>query len=485
MKNKSKLICFVFFILALQSNINAQVKLNAKFEFKQKLFAFESRINEENLFLQNSNDDTLYIKKRFWRAAGELMIAQVIPWSYNYFVRDAEFARITWESIWYNMHFKNWVWDDNTFQTNQFAHPYHGSLYYSAFRTNGYSFWESVPAAFAGSYIWEVAGETHPASPNDLLNTSLGGISLGEMTYRFSNLIVNNKQTGFKRQANEVLAFLVNPMNGLNRIIDGRWGRVMANPKDRVPAFLSGTVDAGYRRYSNEIEDVFTKGENEFYVRANIQYGNPFEDFEKPFSNFSLTGELGASDSATLNNVQVVGGLYSNVLKDNEKVNKLMTVTMNYDYIKNTSIQFGGQSFSLKIMSDHKRENNSHIYIEAGIIGVVIAAVPDDYLSYGEGRNYDFGSGGGVLLGTKINLKDKFWVGLNYKGIWFHTINGNPSDFFINTLVGDLRYFLTEQFSLTTQAGYIVQNSNYEDFDDTVKKYPYGRIGVGYTLGSK
>src|SRR5204862_1679458 len=40
--------------------------------------------------------DTLVIKKRFWRAAGELMLAQVIPWAYNYYVRDAEFAHISW-----------------------------------------------------------------------------------------------------------------------------------------------------------------------------------------------------------------------------------------------------------------------------------------------------------------------------------------------------------------------------------------------------
>ncbi len=485
---KSLLIraALIFFISSLfVTEIRAQFNSQANRNFSRESLAFKPIRIEKTLFSEDAVDDTLYIKKRFWRASGELMLVQVIPWAYNYFVRDAEFAHITWESIWYNMHFKNWEWDDNSFNTNQFAHPYQGNMYFSSFRTNGYSFWESAPAAFIGSYMWEVAGETHPAAPNDLLNTGLGGISLGEMTYRFSNLIVDNKQTGFKRQVNEVLAFLVNPMNGLNRIIDGNWGRVKANPPGRVPGFLSGNFDVGYRRYSQNVDDVFTKGNNEFYVRASIQYGNPFTDFEKPFSSFALIGELGASDSATLNNLQVVGSLYGNTLKENESVNHILLVTMNYDYIKNTSIQFGGQSFSLKVLSDRIYKNNNHFYTEAGIIGIAIAAIPDDYLSYGEGRNYDFGPGGGLILGSRLSLNDKFWWNINYKGLWLHTVNGNASDFFISNGSTDVRYFISSQFSLQAQIGYIVQNSNYRDFEDTIKKYPYGRIGIGFTIGSK
>src|SRR3954462_14518223 len=68
--------------------------------------------------------DTFVPKKRFWRGSWELMLVQVIPWSFNYFVRDAEFAKITWESIAHNLKLSSWEWDDNNFKTNQFAHPY-------------------------------------------------------------------------------------------------------------------------------------------------------------------------------------------------------------------------------------------------------------------------------------------------------------------------------------------------------------------------
>jgi len=428
--------------------------------------------------------DTLVLKKRFWRASAELMLAQVIPWAYNYYVRDAEFAHISWESIGHNLKFSSWEWDDNSFTTNQFAHPYHGSMYYSAFRTNGYNFWQSAPAAFAGSFIWETCGETHPPAQNDFINTSLGGISIGEMTFRFSNLIVNNRQHGFSRQVQEVLAFIVNPMNGFNRILDGRWGRYMANPADRVPGFLNGNLDVGWRRYTEQLEDLAEHGYNEFYVRAGIQYGNPFEDYEKPFSNFTLVGELGASDSATLNNVQITGGLFGNMLKQEETVRHLLAVTANYDYIRNSFIQFGAQSFTLKLLSDHPYGEKTHVFTEAGVIGVALAAVPDDYLYYGEGRNYDYGPGAGLQLGLKVNLADRFWFLVNYKGVWFHTLNGNTSDFFLHTLISDFRLYVTPQVSLGLQAGLYSLEGNYADYDDTNHKYTFGRLFVGYKIGS-
>ena len=108
------------------------------------------------------------------------------------------------------------------------------------------------------------------------------------MSFRISNLIVDNTQRGFKRQVNEVFGFLINPMNGLNRIIDGKWGRVCTNSPEFKPSVLNGNFDIGFRRFSQNINDVFTKGDNEFFVRASFIYGDPFLDYEKPFNSFSF-----------------------------------------------------------------------------------------------------------------------------------------------------------------------------------------------------
>jgi hypothetical protein len=74
------------------------------------------------------------------------------------------------------------------------------------------------------------------------------------MTYRLSNEIVDNKARGGKRQIQEVFAFLVNPLNGLNRIIDGRWGKVHFAPDDSAHTAFSGVLDIGGRRISESSE---------------------------------------------------------------------------------------------------------------------------------------------------------------------------------------------------------------------------------------
>jgi len=91
------------------------------------------------------------------------------------------------EKIYFKTYYKTWwanmtygfEWDDNTFQVNQFGHPYQGNNYFNAGRANGLSFWESAPLAALGSLTWEYLGERHKPSLNDFVMTTVGGISLG------------------------------------------------------------------------------------------------------------------------------------------------------------------------------------------------------------------------------------------------------------------------------------------------------------------
>ena len=53
-----------------------------------------------------------------------------------------------------------WVVDDDPFEINQFLHPYQGAMYHGIARSNGLSYWPSVAYTFAGSALWEIAGET-------------------------------------------------------------------------------------------------------------------------------------------------------------------------------------------------------------------------------------------------------------------------------------------------------------------------------------
>ena len=53
-------------------------------------------------------------------------------------------------------------------------------------RSQGLTFWESAPYAAIGSLEWEFLGEREPPALNDLIATTMGGICIGEITYRIS-----------------------------------------------------------------------------------------------------------------------------------------------------------------------------------------------------------------------------------------------------------------------------------------------------------
>jgi len=70
------------------------------------------------------------------------------------------------------------------FQTNQIGHPYHGSTYYAAGKSAGLSFYESTLLTALGSATWEIFCERYEPALNDLIVTTVGGVSLGEITHR-------------------------------------------------------------------------------------------------------------------------------------------------------------------------------------------------------------------------------------------------------------------------------------------------------------
>src|SRR4029077_410175 len=110
-------------------------------------------------------------------------------------VRGQVTARITPKTWWANME-QGWVWDLDDFVVNELCHPYQGNNYFNAGRANGLSFWESAGSTAFGSGTWEYFGETNHASLNDLVNTTLGGIALGEMFHRTAWLVRNTHKTG-------------------------------------------------------------------------------------------------------------------------------------------------------------------------------------------------------------------------------------------------------------------------------------------------
>ncbi len=187
-------------------------------------------------------------------------------------LRGHDTAKVTPEAWWNNMK-QGWVWDLNDFPVNQVGHPYQGNNYFTAGRANGLSFYESSAVAAFGSATWEYFGETNSASLNDFINTTLGGIALGEMFHRTAWLVRDTRATGRGRMWREIAATAFDPVGGYNNFTRGDGGRVYDKPADMVPSGLGAVASLGALWRGQENGSV-SGAEGQAFLEVDLLYGD-------------------------------------------------------------------------------------------------------------------------------------------------------------------------------------------------------------------
>ena len=160
--------------------------------------------------------------------------------------------------------------------------------------------------------MWELFGEVWAPAPNDLANTTLGGITLGEMLFRFSSLTLDNEATGSNRVVREIGAALINPVRGFNRLVRGEMNDISETPPDWRPSQIQASMDVGYRRFSTAASLDDPDAQDAGFVQFSVFYGNPLADLgREPFSTFQLYGTLASKSEnhKALQELRVRGNL--------------------------------------------------------------------------------------------------------------------------------------------------------------------------------
>jgi hypothetical protein len=400
--------------------------------------------------------------KRFWAATSELMAVEFIPWALTRYVRNGEWSRISPETWATNLKFP-WQWDNNHFTNNQFAHPYHGSQFYNAGRSNGYNFWQSAPFAIGGSLIWELFGEVWAPAPNDLLNTGLGGITLGEMLWRMSSLTLNNRATGSNRVVREIGATLINPVRGFNRLIRGEMSQISETPADWRPTTIATIVDLGYRRFSNSNSLGDANSLNQAQLQFWLLYGNQLEDLGKsPFSAFQMTGSLVTNNAGRgiLSSLLVRGSLAARPLGPDASRRQL-ALFMTYDYISNPVIDFGSQGFQGGIVGRTDPKKSAFLYGEAMLRAMPIAAIRSDYFVTAEGRDYDYGIGLGARVEGRLLYRSAGYLRLSGGYTLLPVISGFPGNHHLWLAGLEARGYLSREFGVGASYSLFWRRSNY------------------------
>jgi len=179
-----------------------------------------------------------------------------------------------------------WVVDNDPFDINQFLHPYQGAMYHGFARSAGLGYWESMGFTFAGSVLWELAGETTVPSKNDQIASGIGGSFLGEPLFRLAELIVRRPNHRFWR---ELSALVISPSTGFNRLAYGdRFNGV--DPGHDPAVFTRVQFGAmGTASIRNSLTQPLTR--NEAVADFTVEYGLPGKPgyaYHRPFDYFDL-----------------------------------------------------------------------------------------------------------------------------------------------------------------------------------------------------
>jgi hypothetical protein len=449
--------------------------------------------------------DAWYVKPSWGWAIGEMMAINLGASGFNEYVRNANFNQISPRSWWDNLT-GGFHYDDNKFRTNQYIHPFNGSTYYNSGRANGLDFWESSIVGIGGAFFWEAFGETHPMSWNDQLNTSLGGIAVGEMSYRMSSLVLDNTATGSGRTWREIGAFLIDPVRGFNRLLSGKSADVHANPVDPIdwrPPGQRNRVAIG-ARIIGEGESISDNTENHGFVELTHAQGTVFENHRRgPYDFFDLNAQINFGDKVPLGKALIRGDLWSKPLGVSASPDHVFSIVQHFDYINNNAYEFGGQSFGPTLNSRFGDPRGFNVATRVDLMWTVIGAVNSDYAFLAEVENrerfreYDYGTGGGGSIGASFDFSRKAVLDLFYRAEYLAVRNGSiystndfdgsDADHVIQAAVARLLVPVRPHVSVGMDGTVFLRNSDYSlptVADEVTQRNPQIRVYLSWNLES-
>ena len=259
-------------------------------------------------------------------------------------IADTDDYDSSWSTIRRNLH-SSWVVDRDPFKTNQLGHPYQGSMYHGFARSAGLGYWEALGYTFAGSALWEIAGEKTPPSRNDQINTGIGGSFLGEALFRLSNLVLEHEN--LPPLVRELGAAVISPSTGFNRLVFGERFRTVFPSHDpvyysRLQIGFSGTAQQGSGTSTTKLR------RNEALVDYAIDYGLPGKPgytYKRPFDHFTLQATASSANGAE--NLMTRGLLVGTDYRAGADYRGVWGLYGSYDYIAPQTFRVSSTALSV------------------------------------------------------------------------------------------------------------------------------------------
>lgn len=457
-----------------------------------------------NPIIQTPQTEALTLNKTSPIRGMEYVVgANLAVWGFDRFVLRTEYSKINFNTIKNNFN-TGFEWDNDMFSTNLLLHPYHGGLYFNAARSNGRSFWRSIPITSAGSLMWEFFMENESPSINDFAATTFGGAALGEITYRLSDLLIDDRLTGFSRFRQEAFITLVSPIRGLNRIITGDAWVHRDTKGNSMPSHpLVFSIWGGHRIIADRLRH-HQDYSNMLSYDIGLKYGNEFDpDNEKPydFFEFYLSGNF-FSNQPLVSRVNVMGMIASkNVPLKKKKHSFSYGLYQHFNYYVSKMDNKHELLYPYKIseaasagpgMLYSNSVSNKLLFAgEFYLSCILLGGAQTDYYRFDE-RDYNLGSGYSSKLNLSLTFHKNAQIYLNSEDYRIYSWLGfSPDDDFSSNVHGDIgksslsvarlgaRIHFTKKAFFSLETAYYIRRSFYKFYPDITHQVAENKVSVG------
>jgi hypothetical protein len=225
-----------------------------------------------------------------WQAGIGVAATNWLTWSYNCYVQH-------WP--WSNVSLKTWgknfreglAWDDDCFLDNQLAPCLPWKPLCRLGPGQRLRLLELASIRGLGERQLGVLGENVRPSLNDFINTTLGGMAIGEVTYRLGSLVRSRPDGGGGGVDRQLASLAVSPVARVQSLVHRGAGAAESTTGLSAPLRLA-----------------LGRRQTRAFVRLDVRYGDPFDrEFHRPYDAFDLRLDLGTEVGAGVNQVAISG----------------------------------------------------------------------------------------------------------------------------------------------------------------------------------
>ena len=411
-------------------------------------------------------------KKSYILPAFEIIDFQFLLNRIDFAIYGEDYA-VTGESIRRNLK-AGFEEEHDPFAINQLGHPYQGSMYHGFARSAGLNFWESLGYTFAGSLVWEIAGETTPPSRNDQIASGIGGSFLGEPLFRMASLLLErgHAKPGWLATG----AALISPATGFNRLVGGEQFDAVFD--SRGAAYYS-RFQVGVSATVQHAPETAAFDETEGLLDFSLDYGLPGAPgyaFHRPFDTFAFQGT--ASTANGIENVLVRGVLAGRDYEAGGAARGVWGLYAGYDYIAPQTYRVS--STAVSVGTTYQWWIGKSVALQGtGLAGLGYAAVSAVHAT--DDHDYHYGVAPQALLAARLILGDRSAIDLTAHEYFVSDVAAASGGGHDNILRGDLSLAVRVAGKHAVALKYLWnrRDASYSLFPGTTESR--GTLGVFYT----